>query len=205
MTFYFKFYSGKVLSLELVMEGNISRRGIECNPSPGCTPVVCTGNHCEQNIRNQFQLIKPDFRVNGKNVRSGSTIILRSIDVYSHFLDCSNPMRCVVSECKEDAQEDRLNASYASSCAKHQFQVFGVNRTLNKILNTKSHKLKFKSTSPRTDSKNRSYFLSCNAKRCHLQPEGACPKQNKNLVFNVTRLSPGLCPVDSFQATILAE
>jgi len=107
----------------------------------------------------------------------------------------------VVSECKEDNPEDLFNASYVTSCAKHQFEIFGVRRKLNKILNT-GLDLQFRNKSPQVDSENRNLYLSCNGKRCRLLPEGECPTA-RNLAFNFTRLPSGECPVDSFKATIV--
>ena len=174
--------------------------GMKCVPSPGCTPVPCLGSICKS-IPNQFQIIKTNEEDGGQSIRSWNTVVLRSVNDYSHFLDCSNPANCVVSECREDNDvEDPNNASYVSSCANHKFEIIGIRRKKGKVLNT-SHKIQFRK--PNTDGGEEQY-LSCNGKRCHLKRDGDCPTQ-RTILFSPPRDSLGRCPIDAFNVTKLAE
>ena len=162
---------------------------MKCVPSPGCTPLPCVGSSCT-GVHNQFHIINHETSVN--KIRSGSIVLLRSVNAPANWLDCSNPRSCIISTCREDNVEDLTNASYKSSCTSHQFQVFGVGRKNNKLLNV-GHKLRFK-------DKNQQSYLSCNGKRCSLLESGICPTRP---LFSVE--SNGECPIGNFSVYKLAE
>ena len=139
---------------------------MKCVPSPGCTPLPCrdrAGNTCKRND-NQFQIIN-HMNISARKILSGSTILLRSVNSPSNWLDCSSPNKCTISTCPEDNVEEPSNSSYISNCSRHHFQVFGVDRKLSQILNI-NHKLRFRSNSDK--------YLNCNGKRCKLLQEDNC-------------------------------
>ena len=160
---------------------------MKCVPSPGCTPVPCIRSRCT-GLNNQFYII--NLATSGKKILSGGTVLLRSVNAPANWLDCSNRNNCIISTCREDNVEDLTTASYKSSCTSHQFQVFGVRRRLNRLLNIK-HKLRFK-------DKNQQSYLSCNGKRCRLLERGICPTRP---LF----LSNGECQIEKFSVHKLAE
>ena len=163
---------------------------MKCVPSPGCTPIPCVGSSCT-GVNNQFYIINLESSAK-KKIRSGSTVLLRSVNTLAYWLDCSNPRNCIISTCREDNVEDLTNSSYKSSCTSHQFQVFAVGRTNNKLLNV-GHKLRFK-------DKNQQSFLSCNGKRCRLLERGICPTRP---LYPVK--SDGECQIEKFSVYKLAE
>ncbi len=196
------FSLGNIISLTLIEKsagGTVEEaHGIECVPSPGCTPIPCVGSACES-PDSQFQIVKIDEEENGDSIRSGNTVVLRSIESYSQFLNCSNPAQCVLSDCRKDNVEDPNNASYIPTCTDHLFEIVGVKRKLGKILNVK-HDLKFKSKHPHPDPKQRNseHYLSCNGKFCHLLKKGDCPASRRPVFTPVS--SQGECPIDTFKA-----
>ena len=167
---------------------------MECVPSPGCTPLPCRnfgGNSCED-LNSRFEIVNydPTKRID-KRIKSETTVLLRSLRTRSRWLDCSNPDNCVISDCPEDNPDDPSNGSYVSNCSRHQFQVSGVGRDANKVLNT-NFKLKFKYS----DSDE---FLSCNGRKCHTLAEGSCPDPRVTKVA-VTPDENGQCESEKFSA-----
>lgn len=183
------FSPGNVISLT-IGEGS---HGMKCVPSPGCTPLPCDMNACtgvNTAENNQFHIINHESST--KKIRSGATVLLRSVNAPSNWLDCSNT-RCIVSTCAEDNEEDPANISYVSSCSSHQFKVFGLGRQLNKLLKVE-HKLQFR-------HKTRPSYLSCNGKRCILLDQGSC---QISPVFPVEKVD-GNCPIENFSVDKLSE
>lgn len=164
---------------------------MECSISPGCIPVSCVGSACKS-LPNIFQIIKiGNERV---SIRDGDTVVLRSVDHFSHFLDCSDSTRCTLSTCRIDSYVWDLNSyNYISTCGHHQFEIFGIKRK-NKILSTRTRiyfRKKFANE----------FYLSCNWKMCYLQVKGDCPINQKYVIFNPPRDSLGRCPIDTFRVT----
>ena len=169
--------------------------GVKCVSSPGCIPVHCATNTCtgaSTAENNQFYIVKHGVTSNRK-ILSGSTVSLRSVNTPSKWLDCSDPTNCIISTCREDNVEDPSNSNYVSSCIWHQFEVFGVGRALNKLLNIE-HKLQFRDRDQQT-------YLSCNGKRCKLLAEGRCQRRP---VYTVNKTN-GECPIESFSVNKLSE
>lgn len=165
--------------------------GMECVPSPGCTPLPCKnygGNSCED-LTHQFEIINYDSTKRSKRIKSQTTILLRSFRSRSQWLDCSNPDSCVISDCPEDNPDDPSNASYVSNCSRHQFQVFGIGRGANKVINSNT-KLQFKYS----DSEE---FLTCNGRKCHTLTDGSCPDMRATKV-TVTPDENGQCENEKF-------
>ena len=158
-------------------------RGMECVPSPGCVPISCEGSACLQG-HNQFQIVKKDEEDTKNTIRGGNTVLLRSVEDYSHWLDCSNPTICKISECSEDNAGDPNNASYVSSCAKHRFKIFGVGRN-SKVLNV-NNSLQFKSIE-------QDGLLKCSNKKCGI--DVSCGDSTTDVS----------CITDIFRAMKLAE
>lgn len=171
--------------------------GIECTPSPGCVPIECRNPRACSGLRSQFQIIKTDETQTGRKIRNGNTVVLRSIEDYSYFLDCSNPNSCILSECREDNVEDPYNASYVPSCTKHQFEIIGINRAPNKILNT-GHKFQFKNKDSHSDPQRRDFYLTCNGKFCHLKPQGQCESNRPPALFVAKGTEKNKCKPDTF-------
>ena len=163
MNFFFSV--GNTLRLNIIelslqngrlIENRSDHHGMRCTPSPGCVPLQCLGYACRQ-VNNQFQIIKNDNNDTRRTIRGGNTVLLRSIGSYSHWLDCTDPTSCKISECRKDNNEDLHNTSYISSCAKHRFRVYGVGRG-GKVLNV-NNSLQFLNI--QQDS-----YLKCNNKTC---------------------------------------
>lgn len=183
------------LSLVGVNDEDISY-GMKCVPSPGCTPLPCRGISC-QGEDNQFHIVNHKSKTN--KIKSGATVLLRSVNAPSNWLDCSgssNTDTCIISTCREDNVEDPQNASYISSCSSHHFKVFGVGRGINKVLNV-NHKLQFR-------DKNQQSYLSCNGKKCKLRAKGECPN-SRRYILDFEPDQNGECSVESFRATKLSE
>ena len=172
--------------------------GVQCVPSPGCTPITrpCRnfgGDTCAES-KSQFQIINlPSVR--SPKIRNGNTVLLRSVQTKSHWLDCSNHDQCVISECREDYVEDSANDSYISNCSYHQFQVYGIGKSGRARLST-NNLLKFKYSDPVTGYDG---YLNCNGRKCNLLTETECP------VRPFVSLSSATCSPEGFQIKKLIE
>ena len=173
---------------------------MECSIYPGCIPVPCIGSTC-RSIPNMLQIIRvTNERV---SIRYGDTVVLRSVEHYSHFLDCSDPTRCTLSTCRTDYYRgvDLNNDDYVSTCRNHQFEIFGIRRK-NKILET-SDMIYFRKKFIRIN--NFEHYLSCNGKTCHLKVKGNCPANQRIAIFHPPRNSSGVCPIDIFKVIKISE
>lgn len=171
---------------------------MKCVPSPGCTPMPCHdhgGNTCH-GPELQFQIINHPS-ISSRRIKSSNTVLLRSVNTPTSWLDCSDATRCIISPCREDNPDDGANSSYISNCSRHHFQVFGVGRRDNKILNNQ-HKLKFKYSNS-DDS-----YLNCNGKRCTLLQDGLCPVEKGAKVPFIQDEKTGQCPIQSFEVELLS-
>ncbi len=174
-------FSGDILTLNLMKVERVSgrnrdvkdNRGIECSPSPGCVPIECQGDACSQSD-NKFQIIKRDDSDSRNTIRGRNIILLRSMDRYSHWLDCTDSTVCTISECKEDKGYDLNNASYVSSCVNHRFRIEGKRRG-SKVLNV-NNTLQFKSIQ-------HNVYIKCGRKYCGT----SCTSNNCTDIFKATK------------------
>lgn len=172
---------------------NDGSHGMRCELAPGCTPLPCKnrgGNTCEH-VDNQFQIVKQDNHSN--RIKNGNTVLLRSVNSPSNWLDCSDT-QCIISPCNEDNVQDPGNSSYLSNCSKHHFQVYGLNRAPSKVLSV-NHLLQFSYS-------NSERFLSCRGKDCKLLADGECPNRPYSAFPNPP---DDICPKEYFKATKLSE
>ena len=178
--------SGNVIALTF----HGGRYGIECKFPYGCTPRRCFTHHlsgyntCEEEYH-QFQIINHK-NITKKGIRSGNTVLLRSMASPGKWLDCSS-RRCRVSQCYEDGIQDPYN----STCSQHHFEVWGMNRRHGKILSS-HHKLQFKGRS--------GDFMNCNGRFCTLLEEGECQRAKYQ---TIGRDEP--CPIQGFSVIKLSE
>lgn len=163
------------------------RYGIECRFPYGCIPRLCFTHHlsgyntCEEKYH-QFQIINHK-NITKKRIKSGNTVLLRSMASPGKWLDCST-RRCRVSQCYEDGIQDPYNSTYIPTCSRHHFEVWGMNRRRGKILSS-HHKLQFKGRS--------GDFVNCNGVFCTLLEEGECQRAKYQ---TIRRDEP--CPIQGF-------
>ena len=160
--------TGNIITLQFSRESEADT-GMKCSgSSTGCIPVPCqTGFSLTPTmgcsaIEHQFQI----FRDTGKpNIKSGQTVVLKSLHRSSRWLDCSGD-HCTLSECIDNAA-DQSNASYISSCQNHKFTIYAANNRLGKIIRS-DHKINLE--------RQAQGFLNCSDRRCKLLPaSGECP------------------------------
>ena len=167
---------------------------MECRPSPGCSPRDCITDHlgyttCEEEYH-QFQIINHP-NITKKRIKSGNTVFLRSINSPANWLECSS-RQCKISRCYEDNVLDPFNSSYIPTCARYQFQVWGVNRGKGRSISV-HNKVYFKGSSNHT-------YLNCNGKYCTLLEEGECQRKKHQVIER-----DGPCPIQTFKVTKLSE
>ena len=132
---------------------------IKCSNNSRCMRLPCYDeNSCHQ-PSHQFQIINHQ-NTSSKKIKSGGTVLLRSVNHPSNWLDCSNITSCTLSECLEE------NIDSISSCSKHHLQILGKRRPLNKLLNT-ANKILFKHPFF-------SKYLNCRHDFCELIEDGVC-------------------------------
>ena len=174
--------------------------GMQCTPSPGCKPYHCRdhgGDTCH-NPDYQFQIIN-HHSISSKRLRPGNTVLLRSVNSPTNWLDCSSSTKCVISQCAEDNSDDSANSSYISNCSRHHFQVYTVNKK-HKLIKS-GHQLQFKYSGGGGGES--SSYLSCNDKKyCKLLSEGECPNEQR-AIFPRQPKSDGTCDPESFSVDLL--
>lgn len=180
--------AGNVITL--IFQGSESASyGVKCvTSSVGCRPVQCQhfGDDSCIDLSHQFSVVK--YGSGSSKIRSGNTVLLRSVDTPSRWVDCSGS-QCVLSSCSSDNVRDAGSPSYRSSCSKHRFVVV-----------KKSPGSNWLRTGYSVELRQGSQYLNCNGKKCVKLGSGSCPSSSFRLV-PVGRA----CPPQRFTLTKVAE
>ena len=110
----------------------------------------------------QFEINLTESRRN-RNVKSGDTVVLKSVHRPTRWVDCSMGP-CTITEGTNN--EADFNSSYVSS--RHIFKIYAINRSDGKSIRS-SDSVVF------THPVNQTEHLNCLGKKCVLLEEGDCP------------------------------
>ena len=138
--------------------------GVGCHKK-SCAGGIFTPAGCNL-LEEQFEIHRTKTKKN-QNLKSGDTVVLKSIWKTTRWLDCTSRTMCTITECYTN-EADNFNTSHISECESHHFfKIYAVGREDGRTIRT-SDEIRLKHAENDT-------YLNCQDRKCKLLPYASCP------------------------------